>query len=176
MTEVQQWVDKLAIREVIERYMRYNDDGNADAIIELFDADATFQFFGRVIKGRDAIYDFFVTALGTTRQRWTDEGGLFVQPRSIHLTANPVIDIDGDHATAESDFLVVDRNDDGRSVVSWVGRFRDRFRRVGDDGAWLIECRTGISVARPGEAGTDSEWKRAIERMPEDMKAQLRRA
>jgi hypothetical protein len=30
-----EWVDKLAIREVLERYMRSNDDGDAARIAEL---------------------------------------------------------------------------------------------------------------------------------------------
>jgi hypothetical protein len=174
MTEAQNWFDKLAIREVIERYMRCNDDGDADSIVELFDVDATFQFFGTVLVGRDAIHAFFSRAFATKPRRWT-EGGLFTQPRSLHVSSNPVIDVDGDHATAETDFQVLERNVEGRAVVKLLGRYRDRFRRSGSAGPWRIECRTSVSVARPGEEGTDAEWQRAIERMPEEVKARLRR-
>jgi hypothetical protein len=61
-----------------------------------------------------------------------------------------VIDLDGDRATAEIDFQVVSRGADGASVVSLIGRFRDRLRRA-DDGGWRIECRTIVSVARQAD-------------------------
>jgi uncharacterized protein (TIGR02246 family) len=105
-----EWVDKLAIREVLERYMRYNDDGDAVRIAELFDEDAAFQVMGSVVVGRDAIR---------------------------------------------------------------AGRYPDRLRRH-EDGRWLITCRTGVSVARPGEAGTDAEWQRALTTMPEEERRNLR--
>ncbi|MGE0881270.1 MAG: nuclear transport factor 2 family protein [Acidimicrobiia bacterium] len=163
------WLDKLEIREVVERYMRYNDDRRADLIGELFHDDIRFQVMGKVISGRDAVRAVFENS-GRAMPQWTDEGQLFKQPGSVHVSSNPVIDVDGDTATCESDFLVVDRGADGRAKSSLVGRYRDEFRRV--NGKWLIYTRTGVSVARPGEAGTDVEWARAFERMtPEDRSA-----
>jgi len=38
----------------------------------------------------------------------------------------------------------------------------------------LITNRTGVSVARPGEEGTDAEWARALERMPAAIRAAFR--
>lgn len=160
------WLDKLEIREVLERYMRYNDDRRADLIGELFHDDIRFQVMGKVIAGRVAVQAMFERA-GTAMPQWTDEGQLFKQPGSVHVSSNPVIDLDGDTATCESDFLVVGRDSNGRAKSTLVGRYRDEFRKV--DGKWLIYTRTGVSVARPGEAGTDVEWARALERMtPED--------
>jgi uncharacterized protein (TIGR02246 family) len=165
------WLDKLEIREVIERYMRYNDDRAADAIAELFHEDVRFQVMGRVVSGRDAVRSVFVGA-GPEVTAWTEPGGLLTQPGSVHISSNPVIDVDGDTATAETDFLVVDRGENGRAKASLVGRYRDEFRRV--DGRWLIYTRTGVSVARPGEAGTDAEWSQALGRMSDEDKAKLR--
>ncbi len=174
MTDADQWRDKLAIREVIEQYMRWNDDGDFASIVGVFTEDATFQFFGRVLAGRDAISEFFAGVFPAPPTHWTEGGSLFVQPRSIHISSNPIINVTGDTATAETDFEVVQRNGDGRAEVTLIGRYRDRFERDSGTGKWLIECRTGVSVARPGEEGTDAEWHRAIEKMDPVMKAALR--
>ncbi len=167
------WLDKLAIREVLERYMRYNDDGAADRIAELFDEDAVMQVMGNVIEGRAAIRAMFSPSGAPDPEPWSSPGGLLLQPRSIHLSSNPVIDIEGDVATAETDFLVVRRDESGKAVPALVGRYRDRFRRR-EDGRWVITQRTGVSVAKPGEEGTDAEWQRARARMPEEARARLR--
>jgi ketosteroid isomerase-like protein len=158
-----QWADKFAIRELLERYMRFNDDGDLDNIIELFEPDARYQVVGRVMQGHAEIRAFWL-AVGYTEGfvPWTEPGRLLIQPRSAHLTSNPIIDVDGDLATCESDFLVVDRRADGRAHIMLVGRYRDRLRR-GADGQWRIVVRTGVSVARPGEVGTDSEWRALLD-------------
>ena len=150
MDNVRKWLDRLEIRDVIERYMRYNDDGDAERLLSLFHEDAVFQTAGQTHRGRDAIAALLSGAFSDASPgRWTDEGNLFAQPRSLHIGSNPVIDLDGDRATAETDFQVVVRNAEGRAALSVIGRFRDRMRRA-DDGAWLIECRTIVSVARQG--------------------------
>lgn len=150
MDEVRKWLDRLEIRDVIERYMRYNDDGDAERLTSLFHEDATFQTAGQVHRGRDVIGALFRGAFSDVQAgRWTDEGNLFAQPRSLHIGANPVIDLDGDRATAETDFQVVVRNAEGRAALSVIGRFRDRLRRA-DDGRWLIESRAIVSVAKQG--------------------------
>ncbi len=168
---VEAWLDKLEIREVIERYMRFNDDKAAERIVELLHEDVRFQVMGRVFAGREAVRGMF-TGQGSDAPRWTAPGEVLKQPGSVHLSSNPVIDVVGDTATAETDFVVVSRGDDGRAKATLVGRYRDEFRRV--DGRWLIYTRTGVSVARPGEAGTDAEWASALEQMSPEDKTQLR--
>ena len=168
---VEAWLDKLEIREIIERYMRYNDDRAAENIAELFHEDVRFQVMGRVVSGREAVRAVFVGA-GPELPSWTTPGGLLAQPGSVHISSNPVIEVDGDTATAETDFLGVNRGEDGRAKPNLVGRYRDEFRRV--DGRWLIYTRTGVSVARPGEAGKDTEWARALARLSDEDKSQLR--
>lgn len=165
-------LDKLAIREVLERYMRYNDDRAADRIVELFDEDAVFQVMGRLVVGREAIHAMFRGDADADPKPWTEQGELLKQPGSLHLCANPVIDIDGDTATSELDFHVVSRNDEGRARTSLIGRYRDRLRRL-DDGRWVITHRVGVSVARPGEAGTSPEWDRALAPLSEEERSRF---
>jgi SnoaL-like domain len=170
--ELREWLDKLKIRDLLERYMRFNDDKAADQIVELFDEDASFQVMGKVYVGREAIQAMFLGE-GANRPPWTDPGELFIQPASVHISSNPVIDIDGEEASAETDFLVMHRGSDGRAYPALVGRYRDRLRRVGD-GRWVIYTRSAVSVARPGQEHTDAEWAAALARMSDTDRAHLR--
>ena len=124
--------DKLAIREVLERYMRYNDDGALDRIVALFDDDAVYQVVGRVLQGHREIREFLVErgAFTDSKPQWTEPGELLKQPGSMHVSANPIIDVDGSTAVAESEFVVLRRNADGRARVALVGRYRDRLRKT----------------------------------------------
>lgn len=168
-----EWEDKLAIRDVLERYMRYNDDGALDRLVALFDADAVFQVVGRVFRGHDEIRAFLGTGgtFADDKPRWTDPDQLLRQPRGSHVSSNPVIDLDVDAgtATAETDFVVLQRDEDGRARVTLVGRYRDRLRK-NDEGQWVFVARTGVSLARPGEEGTDNEWQRALARTNETVR------
>ena len=151
--------------------MRFNDGPAADRIAELFDENAIFQVVGRLRRrpGGDS-------RVLRWRRRATpavdEPGELLKQPPSVHLSANPVIDIDGHTATSELDFLVVGRGEDGRARSTLVGRYRDRLRRL-DDGRWVITSRVGVSVARPGDAQTDNEWQQVLARLPEDDRARF---
>jgi ketosteroid isomerase-like protein len=172
-TTLPEWVDKLAIRELLERYMRYNDDRAADRIADLFDEDAVFQVVGKVVEGRTAIRQFFAAPEIADPAPWTDPGELLKQPGSLHLCANPVIDVDGDLATSELDFQVVRRDEEGRAVTALIGRYRDRLRRR-EDGRWVITNRTAVSVARPGEEGSDAGWQQVFARMSEETRKRFR--
>lgn len=169
----QAWLDKLEIREVIERSVRCIDDGASEQLANLFDEDGVLQVAGTVFAGRDAIRGMF-TPLGTPDPpHWTEPGELLKQPAVAHRAANPVIDLHGDQASAETDLLVLERDERGKARITLVARYRDRFRRL-VDGRWVITNRTGVSIARPGEEGTDTEWARALARMPEATRTKFR--
>lgn len=166
----ERWVDKLEIRELIERSVRHVDDQDAAAFADLFEDDGVLQLAGTVFAGQDALRAMFG---GAPRAGWTGPGGLLLQPGSMHLTGNPAIEVDGDVATAETDMVTLVRGDDGRSKITLLARYRDRLRR-GADGRWRLRSRTGVSLGAPGEVGTDAEWSRALHRMPAELRAQFR--
>jgi uncharacterized protein (TIGR02246 family) len=167
---VERWVDKLEIRELIERSARHVDDRDAAAFAALFEDDGVLQLAGTVFAGHAALRAMFG---GAAHRAWTELGGLLLQPGSMHLTGNPVIEVDGDVATAETDMVTLVRGDDGRAKITLLARYRDRLRR-GADGRWRLRSRTGVSLGAPGEVATDSEWARALERLSPELRAQFR--
>lgn len=164
-----EWIDKLSIRELIERAMRYVDDHDGPRLAALFADDGVMQLAGMVMD-REAIR---AIGGGASPVDWTQPGELLKQPASTHLSSNPVIEIRGDTAVAETDMVVLNRDESGRARITLVARYRDRLRRAAD-GRWLIANRTGVSVARPGEEHTDAEWAKALARMPEEMREKFR--
>lgn len=140
--------DELFIRRMLEQYMRFNDDRALDRLLSLFAPDAIFRFAGGEHVGHDAIREVLGrSGFRDDQPRWTDDDQLMVMPRSMHLMTNPIIDVDGDVATAESEFVVLVRDADGRPKIALMGRYRDRLRRDTDEG-WLFTERTGVSIAR----------------------------
>ncbi len=117
--------DHEAIRTTLARYCQLCDDGCFDEWGELFTEGSTFHVMGRVYEGREAIKAFISGA----------------QPpdlRGKHVTANTLIELDGDKATALTDYVFVGRQGEGLGVVS-AGRYHDSLVNVGD--RWLFEER-----------------------------------
>src|SRR5207237_2731571 len=59
--------------------------------------------------------------------------------RTYHLVANPVIEVDGDRATAESMWCFLTRDADDEPVLSMVGHYVDELVR--EDGQWRFRRR-----------------------------------
>jgi uncharacterized protein (TIGR02246 family) len=51
--------------------------------------------------------------------------------RTRHLVDNPVIDVDGDRATAESTWCYIERDEQDRPTLALVGSYRDVLVRTG---------------------------------------------
>jgi hypothetical protein len=140
--------DELFIRRMLEQYMRFNDDRALDRLVSLFAPDAIYRVGGGEHIGHDGIREFLGRAgFRDGQPRWTDDDQLMVMPRSMHLMANPIIEVDGDQATAESEFVVMVRDERGHPKISLMGRYRDRLRRDPKAG-WLLTERTGVSIAK----------------------------
>ena len=170
---LEEWADKLAIKELLERYMRYNDDGALDRLISLFDEEAVYQVSGHIVKGHDELRAFFGGAGFVDNQPlWTDDGALYNEPRSIHLNSNPIIEVDGDTATSEVDFTVLSRDAEGHTKIDLIGRYRSQHRRD-ENGNWLFTMRTGVSSARKGNEYTNAEWSRALAKLSAEDLAKL---
>ena len=61
------------------------------------------------------------------------------RPRRIHLTTNIVIELDGDSATAQSNWVVIQNTPNGPAIGSGGG-YSDRLAKV--DGRWFFRHRT----------------------------------
>jgi ketosteroid isomerase-like protein len=143
------WLDKFAIREVLERFMRCDDDKAIDQLVELFTEDAVFVAGDNEFVGRDAIRSLIGPKHEADPPPWTAAGEANRQPQSQHMLVNPLVEVDGDTATAESDFVVLHADESGRVSPLYAGRFRDRLRR-GDDGCWRITNRGSVILAPRG--------------------------
>jgi hypothetical protein len=62
-----------------------------------------------------------------------------VRPKRVHLTTNIVIDLDGDTATARSNWALIQNGPSGPSIGSGGG-YSDRLVKV--DGKWFFKHRT----------------------------------
>ena len=116
--------DNEAIREVLYRYCQYVDEGNPEAWASLFVEDGSFDvgMGGEPCVGTEALRTF---------------ASVFRPGAGLHVTANPVITVDGDEATAQSTVFVIG-DADGPSI-GLAGRYDDRLRR--DAGSWRLVTR-----------------------------------
>jgi uncharacterized protein (TIGR02246 family) len=119
--------DKDEIRELLARYCFALDADRFEEMAALFTPDGVWQ-----------------TAFGTG----TGRAGIVAQarsiatgprPRRVHLTTNIVIDLDGDTATARSNWALVQNTPDGPAIGS-AGAYSDRLTKL--DGRWLFKHRT----------------------------------
>jgi len=124
--------DKEAIRELLFRYCHYADTADTDGWLSLYADECSLDMGmgGPPLVGKEALR-------------------LFASARrpgiSLHLSANQIINVDGDDANVESYVFVIGGPEDPR--VRLAGRYLDRLRRV--DGAWLFVSRRLDPLMRP---------------------------
>jgi 3-phenylpropionate/cinnamic acid dioxygenase small subunit len=118
--------DRGAIEGLLADYADHIDDGNFDAVGQLFaegvicDAEGT-----PLAAGATAVTDLYEA----TTRRYPDG-----TPRTHHVTSNVAIAITGDSAQCRSRFTVFQAADGGDLRPVITGRYRDRFVLV--DGRW----------------------------------------
>jgi hypothetical protein len=132
-------VDEDQISRTLREYSLSCDDGRFDDLGELFTEDARFEVSGTVAEGRPAIQALLMKML--------PEGS-----RGQHITSNTVVDIDGDTASAITDYVFLRSTAGGPAIVA-AGRYYDRLARYGPK--WRFRQRTitmlGVPGGRPGD-------------------------
>ena len=111
--------DERAIRRLMTRYCHLVDDGAFERLTPLWTDDAELALRGETATGPAAI----VTKIA---ERQTPE------LRGIHVSANVIIDVEGDTARAVSDFVFMRREGGPDPIVKFIGRYIDRFERTPD--------------------------------------------
>lgn len=112
--------DRSAILDLLYRYAELIDAGEFEAVGALL---GRAQFGGArtaKVSGAEAIAGIFAM----TTRRFADG-----TPRTRHLVLNPIVEIDGDLATARSTFCVVQATGNLPLQPIVVGRYYDRFAR-----------------------------------------------
>lgn len=128
--------DEDQVRRTLAGYCQYLDDGDFDRWIDLFTEDARLIFGGRPTEGRPAIRSYM-------EQVQPPEG------RGKHITANILVELDGDTASASTDYLFVRPAAEGLVPVA-TGRYRDTLVRDGE--RWRFQQRE-ISLLGPYRDG-----------------------
>lgn len=119
--------DKVEIRELLYRYAELIDAGDFDGLGELL---AKARFGGPrtpTVSGAQNISGLFAM----TTKRFVDTG----TPKTRHLVLNPIVEVDGDAATARSTFVVVQATEAVPFQPIVAGRYYDRFARAAG-GTW----------------------------------------
>lgn len=130
--------DEEAIRRTLGEYSQHCDDGRFDEWADLFTADARFVLAGTVTEGRDAIKEYMMTVQAAGR-------------RGMHVTTNSLVDVDGDAATATTDYLFVRPTTDGLAIIA-AGRYHDRLVR--HESRWRFRERS-ITMLPAAAGGSD---------------------
>jgi uncharacterized protein (TIGR02246 family) len=131
---VERLEDRDAIWRLFMTYRDHLDQRDFKAYASLFTDDAVW--IGNLGKcvGPQQIEDMLVKTL----EVFTSD-----RERAHHLVLNPVIDVDGDTATARSTWAFVTRSDTDAPVFSMLGTYYDELRRT-DDG-WKFSRRVAYS-------------------------------
>lgn len=129
--------DRVAIKEVMQKYVWSVDALDADGYVSLFTEEAVIDSNGRIIKGHAAIRNI-VTDLAA-RQAANRKAGK--PPGAIyHVISNERISFTSPtEALYQSYWQTLRKGEEKRYVAGGFGRSEDRL--VKRDGTWLIDSR-----------------------------------
>jgi hypothetical protein len=130
--EVQALLDRQSILEVLTRYCRGLDRGDALLIGTAYHPDAVDDHGGKTFSGEGLAQGII---------EWMREINVVM---GSHYTNNYTIHLDGDSASVESYFsgYMLQSTDGNESTLQMSGRYLDRFERR--NGEWKIAARTVI--------------------------------
>ena len=125
---LQRLEDRDAIHQLFVDYGRHLDNGDIDAYAALFteDGEVLLGPVGRT-QGRENIRALMGRVLA-------DRVG-----SSYHVISSPRVELDGDRATSEVMWTVIQRDPDGKPRLTSLGRHVDQLRR--ENGVWRIAVR-----------------------------------
>ncbi len=123
--------DREEIWRLITSFRLYVDSGDFAAFASLFGDE------GELVTnlGPPATGPAEIEALLEKTLERTDE-----TKRMVHYVTNPMIDVDGDRATAECTWCFVSRDAEDKPVVTFAGHYSDVFTR--QRGEWKFLRRT----------------------------------
>ena len=130
--------DRAQIEELMWRYARALDTGDAEGYAALYTTDGQFSSGGNATKGREALKEMIAGA----RQRQAGAQQAARRPPMYHATANHQLSfIDKDHARIDAYHItmVAGAGPEMPPRVAGVGRSIDELERV--NGQWLIKSR-----------------------------------
>lgn len=129
--------DRIAVEDVMARYVWTVDSQDADGYVAVFTDDAVIDSNGSISKGRDEIRKI-VTGL---IQRRDDNKAKGLPPANLyHVISNVRITFPKPgEALHQSYWQTVRRDKDGRMIAAAMGRSEDRL--VKRNGQWLIHSR-----------------------------------
>ena len=128
--------DRVEIRDLISRYNKAIDTGDADGYANTFTPDGQFIGIVGTFNGRDELRAF--AAAYSTEEQYADFAS------AQHWVTNVVADGDGSEATVFSHLQMVKPLTDGGRILL-VGHYDDIVRKV--DGQWLFAQRIVVSDA-----------------------------
>jgi 3-phenylpropionate/cinnamic acid dioxygenase small subunit len=123
-----------AIRNLLGRYCELMDAGEFDGLAALF-ADARMS---------DEHGNVFARGSDQIAAMWHKQTTLYDgSPRTRHLTANPIIEVDQEAGTADvrSTYIVFQSAEEMPLQPIITGRYVDRFKRA-EDGTWRWDERS----------------------------------
>ena len=123
---LQRLEDLDAIQRLFQDYRRCLDRKDIRGYAQLFAADGEFIAGTMRAKGPQEIFELVDGMRGTLL---TDRGG-----DDLHIVANPVIELEGDRATAESTWVYVLRGEGDEPELAKIGHYIDVLTR--ESGSW----------------------------------------
>ena len=123
--------DLEEIRGLFNAYRRALDAKDFRAYADLFAEDGVFVAGDMTASGRDEIFSLVTGMVGTLL---TEQGG-----DDFHVVSNVEIEVDGDQATARSNWSYLIREADDRPMLAKIGRYEDILVR--EDGVWRFRRR-----------------------------------